>query len=175
IEALCDPDADVRNTATAMVEKLGPRAAPGLLKVLKDTRPEVRELAAGLLGECRGDLRVVLPALLAVLDDDKESSVRGRALRSFASLGRERKETVPHVLRALKDRDRAVRRAAIQMLGTFGPAARDAVPQLLELLKSRDEEMRCDTIRTLGDLGPVDKRILPALRTLLDEKQDLET
>jgi HEAT repeat protein len=176
IEGLLDPNPAIRSDMKGVLIKIGPPATPALVKLLQHPRPEMRATAAELLGECRGDLQRILPALLAAVDHDKVGSVREAALRNLGAVGRGRKETVARLLRGFKDKDQAVRQAAIQMMAVQGPAAREAVPALLEELKDRDWNIRWSTLGTLGYLGRLDKRIvseiLPVLIRLLDEKEE---
>lgn len=81
IDALKDPDPDVRQNLAAALAKVGPAAVEPLVAALKDSLPERRAGAAyalGLIGTAAG---TALPGLLDALDD-KELDVRRQA--SFA-------------------------------------------------------------------------------------------
>ena len=106
---------------------MGPNGAPAvrdLLVTLQDPDPLVREAAAfavGDIGPTNFNERVV-PALLEVLENDKDPKVRQAAAQKLEPLGNKAVAAVPALVKALKDPDAAVREAATSALGAIDPS-----------------------------------------------------
>lgn len=81
IDALKDPDAEVRQNIAVALSKLGPACVDALTETLKDADPNRRGGAAYALGLIGLPARAALPALLEALSD-KEPDVRRQV--SFA-------------------------------------------------------------------------------------------
>ena len=82
VEALKDPDADVRANLAQALAKIGPPAVESLMAALADPLPERRAGAALALGLLGPTGRPALPKLLDLLDD-KDTEVRRQASQSI--------------------------------------------------------------------------------------------
>jgi HEAT repeat protein len=85
IDALKDPDPEVRQNLAAALAKIGPPSVEPLISALKDGVPERRAGAAYALALIGPPARAALPGLLSALDD-KEVEVRRQASYAISRL-----------------------------------------------------------------------------------------
>jgi HEAT repeat protein len=85
IDALKDPDPDVRQNLAAALAKVGPAAVEPLTAALDDSLAERRAGAAYALGQMGTAARSALPKLLDALDD-KDLDVRRQASYAVSRL-----------------------------------------------------------------------------------------
>jgi HEAT repeat protein len=114
LDALEDPDDDVRNTAVALLTDEGKRAVMGLLRVLQQGSVNARTLAAAALGEI-GSIDS-LDELTAALSDES-MWVRAQVTEALGKLG---EAAISALTTALKDEDIDVRKAARTALKGIG-------------------------------------------------------
>jgi HEAT repeat protein len=81
VEALKDPDPDVRQNLGAALAKIGPEAVEPLVEALKGDNPDRRAGAAYTLGLIGPQAKSALPALLEALKDE---AVEVRRQASYA-------------------------------------------------------------------------------------------
>jgi|Deesub1362A_J573_1020465.scaffolds.fasta_scaffold00076_56 HEAT repeat protein len=164
------------------VEKLRIRGKiKGLIKLLEDDDPEIREAAAEALGDF--DEVEVIEALIEALKD-KKKEVRWRAAKSLESLCRDSTEklietfsesystlqkisiawilsrlrdrkAVNALIDGLKDEDRYVRRASAMALGRI--CDERAIYPLIEALKDFDKDVRRRAVESLYRIGKKDE------------------
>jgi len=130
--ALRDANNDVRCQASGALAKFGRGAVELLTTVLADPDPDVRIVAAGVLGDI-GDASVVEPLVGALRDanDDVRGAAAGALIRAGSA-------AVDPLIGATKDSDRNVRLYAAGALKYIGdPRAIDA---LRDLARSGDAE-----------------------------------
>lgn len=97
--------------------------------------------------------------------------MRASATLALAKVGREVKETVPALIRALEDAEPAVRFAAAQALGGLGPTASEALPGLVRTLRDPNPSVQQEAIRALGNVGPAARAATADLRKLAENDQ----
>lgn len=97
--------------------------------------------------------------------DDKDYSVRGRAIEALARLG---ETSIPFLIEALHHRSAHVRGAAAEALGRIGPRARAAIPELSKALDDKANVVRWGVAFALCMIGPTPD-FLPALVNLLQD------
>jgi HEAT repeat protein len=137
-----------------------------LLQQLADKNRQVREDAAGALGEI-GDRRAV-PHLIQALGD-KYAKVREAAASALGRIGDER--AAPHLVQALGDPSVRVRSEAVKALSQIGSAA---VPHVIQALDDERWAVRERAVSALGRIG--DPSALPHLvQALNDEKNAVRT
>jgi HEAT repeat protein/beta-lactamase regulating signal transducer with metallopeptidase domain len=166
IEALKDPDKEVRETAlSALAQLRDPRVFEPLSFALKDTSPSVREQAAFGLGQLR-DARAVEPLTAALKDTNAD--VRQQA--AFA-LGQIRaRAAVGALSAALKDTDADVREQAVFALGQIRDASSvDAIGPALHDPNPSVREQAAFALGQIRDRRAVD----PLISALKDEKPDV--
>jgi HEAT repeat protein len=85
VEALKDPDPDVRQNLGSALAKIGPEAVEPLVEALKGENPDRRAGAAYTLGLIGPTAKTALPALLEALKDEAVE-VRRQASYAIARL-----------------------------------------------------------------------------------------
>jgi HEAT repeat protein len=162
VRLLADNDELVQTTVAASLKKLGKRAVPGLIEILK-SKSEQRTLAAGALGEIGPDAKAAVPLLVDLLQDEKCREAAALALGRIGGL--DAKEAIPILLKLLDDDDELMRMAAATALAKTG---KDAVSPLLDFLKGQSSH-RFLAAYALGEIGPDAKPAIPLLVDLLDD------
>jgi HEAT repeat protein len=180
--ALRDDAPIVRATAARAVLSLpADEAAAALLPLLQDRNEFVRQETAYALGETRS--RSAVPALIGLLEREKQDSVRGAAVVALGQIGDEA-AVVPlsqiltlrvpasgfinRIRRRKKEENEFIRRAAARSLGQTG--SRAAVPALIEALANEraGDDVRREAARALGQIG--DPSAIAALRAALNAR-----
>jgi HEAT repeat protein len=211
-ERLKDKGPLTRLAVVNALQALGPDAAAALGEALKDDNQMVREAAARALWQLAPDVRGALPALqgaikgqdqflrhyaiitlgkmgpenlptLLPLLKDSNPAVRYSVTEALGHMGPGAKETIPHLIDALRyskahesnaeaRRDDAeVRRAASLALRGIGLPA---VPALVELLKDKNRDDRIAAMDILANLGPQAKEVIPSLIVALNTNDPFE-
>ncbi|MHB8519904.1 MAG: HEAT repeat domain-containing protein [Limisphaerales bacterium] len=172
IEALTDEATAVREFAAGtlfvLIEDRGisetsqQHAVAPLVKMLRDTNPRQRRLAAATLGRIATHARPAVPALIAALQD-AEPGVRAQAALALGEIGVAASDAIVALVGLLADAAAPVRENAAFALGRFGPAARQAAPALARSLADDDEAVRVNTANALGRIGVATGPVVPAL------------
>jgi HEAT repeat protein len=147
-------DSQVRTAAAVALERYGPKAESAsarLAEVAADAKADtgLRQKALTALGRVSPDARAVWPAVRKVLAD-KNSGLRGQAVRVAGPLGKQEKEVIPQLEKmAREDGNVEVRVAAIQELGVLGPAAKAAEKTLTKLANDPRASIRDAAVEAL--------------------------
>ncbi len=165
----------VPDVAAYALGSIGPaahEAIPALLDRLKTGDPRLQYdifRALGLTGP--GDPKVV-HALVSILQQDKDPSMRSGAGYALGLMGPSGKDGVPAMVQALKaipagrhEWHRRLRHGLVSSLGEIGPGAKEAVPTLVEILKNEelDDPVRRRAAQSLGRMGAAAGKALPDL------------
>jgi putative membrane-bound dehydrogenase-like protein len=126
----------------------------GLVKLLDDARPAVRNRALHQFGKLKDS---AVPALDEVLKNSTSVEARRNAVWALTRIGSA--PACEAVRRALNDSDASVRQAAIHSAAVSRDAA--AIPQLVEALKSNVPHIQRTAAEALGRIG--DRRAVPDL------------
>ncbi len=180
IEALTDPDAEVRLVAATYLAtgRPGARSAaliPALVRTLADPDPRVRKGSAATLGRLGLDAEAALPALRAVpsFQDEADRGAIAGAVRAIEGAAETfRSHTLPGAIADLGDAEPVNRSLAADRLGDFGPRSAGAVPALARCLGDREVIVRRAAARALGLVGPSALAALPALAERADSDDD---
>jgi HEAT repeat protein len=107
--------------------------------------------------------------------------VIAEAARALHGIGRDAKEALPALIKALGDRRNLpvvrtpipVCECAAEALGSIGPQAAPATLPLIELAKDKrlPDSTRCAALDALGSIGPAAKQAIPILKTIAAEEQ----
>jgi HEAT repeat protein len=164
VALLASDNAGLRNSAVEILERLGNRAMPVLVRHVTDDDHDVRKFVMDILGSI-GDAEAV-PLLVKALGDP-EPNVYAAAAENLGKIGNA--QAVPHLLQALEKNDiwlrytilealskigkpvpmavvntmvgeNLLKKAAFDCLGAIGDA--EAAPLLLEGLKERVKNIR---------------------------------
>ena len=156
IEALRDPDSEVRRGAAGALGQVGPEAigaVPALIEALRDPDSEVRRGAAGALGQVGPKPIGAVPALIEALRDP-DSEVRRGAAGALGQVGPEAIDAVPALIAALRDPDSEVRRGTAGALGQVGSETIDAIPALIAALRDPDGDVRNAAAEAIRRIDP---------------------
>ncbi len=192
LEALKDPNAEVRRAAAQSLGNIGDRrATSGLIAVLADQEAEVRLAATQSLGNLEDprsidglaarltdpvtDVRRAAIHALSSLDgkvsadlfrpalDDADPEIRASAARAVGNLKDQR--SMPALVRLVGDKNADVRQAAISALGDLGL---ETVPAgVLDALRDPKADVRQAAAWLVGEVGEI--RAVPSLKQLLGD------
>jgi HEAT repeat protein len=148
-EALRDDEVSVCQAAAQSLGGIGTAAAqarPALLELIRQEALGLREHNPTLTLAVQAAVQVAPDRPAAVYELVNGVHDDSNRYQCYAILNAESvpsRETLPHLLRGLKDRNPAVRGLAVQALGEFGPhLGRGAVPALQAALNDRVPEIR---------------------------------
>lgn len=172
--ALNDPDAHVRNVASAALPKAGVSADVAVPALLELLRREPNPVPLRALSEYREAAEPGLPMLEKTLADTKlDSEARWNAARTIGKIGAAAASAVPSLVAVLQDPAATVREHAAEALGDIGPPAAEAVQPLAAVLDDPAPRVRRDAVRSLGQIGPPARAVLPSIQKLLSDKEDM--
>ncbi len=173
VRLLIHPAADIRGEVLLALHELGPlalRAAPEILKNLRDADPDVRAAAARTLGGLGPSAKGILPSL-RIAREDHSLEVRYHAMLALWKLGRESEGAIAIFSEApdgLEDGPSAFWKT----LGEMGRENADRRRELTDIARKGPNFARLNSIRILGGLGPAAAgEVIPVLRELLDESE----
>jgi RNA polymerase sigma factor (sigma-70 family) len=149
--------------AASALGELGPKARSAeaqLVAALKN--PEVRHIAARVLGQINADSPEAIAVLIDILKNDPRTEARRSAAGSLGAFGPAAKAAIPVLREALKGDEKEGWWVAADALAKIGGA--EVVPILMEALTNPDEDIRLASIRGLGDLGVVARPALIVLQ-----------
>jgi len=199
---LKSPIQGTRNRATSALAKLKPtppEVAIATADLLKDEDWSVRAHVLMVLGNMGADASIVLPQIMATLDDENKH-VRRSAADALTRVPAATSETRLALVRALESDDRHLRSQAGRALATapedsatIAPElariavsdnrqasmaafkvleklpTANVVPLLVPMLSSEDQQTRQNAARVIGNFGPEASAAVPTLITLLDK------
>jgi HEAT repeat protein len=145
LHLLGDPDADVRNEATAAL--------------------------AGMATESPG----VVLATIAVLNHSPRAEARVQAARALGAAGAAAEPAIWALVRAASASDALLRVAAVVALGDIGASRNTAVPEvLIRAATDEDDNVRAVAIEAMAGIQMERARLLPvAIRALRDRSADV--
>lgn len=156
-----------REAAQMIVAKMGDKAVPALLPLLKS--PDLRNRAGAALFLAAGPASAEhIPALLGCLHDPAVNNYCGNTLVKIS--GPKTADRVPALSEALKDGDKTVRQYAAAALGQIGPKAHKAVPVLAAALTDAEPGVRLSAAQALGKIGRGAKEAAPALKLMTQDQ-----
>ena len=109
-----------REEKIATLAKKGPSIANKMLWDLKDQDPDIRGVAAKVLGRIK--YREAIPALTQMLKNDNDTEVKSAACEALGNMGDY--EVLDHIIQALMDPDDRVRASAATSLTAFNQEKR---------------------------------------------------
>jgi HEAT repeat protein/WD40 repeat protein len=144
---------NLRSVSVGFLGKLGPKAEPAipaLIKLLQD--PDYVADGGWTLGQIGA---AAVPPLLEVLRNNKNPSIRSRAVLAFYRMGPKAKDAVPGLVALLRERGFNDRVLVAETIGNIGKAAHGAVPAFVEIIKDTrdDDTIRRTCISELPKLG----------------------
>lgn len=161
VDALEDPNTNVRTSAQKALVAIGTKSVPLLMEALAHESDVVRESASYTLRRLGAESKPAVPALVQALEDEVPS-VRVNAVAALGAIGRDAESARNAVVNALRDPDPDVRKVAAYSLSRLGPSEA-GVNELVETLKDSDPGVRASAASALaarpsmptGAFGPV--------------------
>jgi hypothetical protein len=148
-----------RLRASAMLVKMGPKAAPAenaLVSLFDDdeggTGAQVavfRNNVAAILGNIKTNKPKSLELLLAALDS-RDYGVSETAVKSLGMIGA---AAVPYLIRGLRSDEGGVQYKSASALAKIGPPAKAALPELKELAKSTNKDLHSIAVKAIAAIG----------------------
>jgi HEAT repeats len=128
-----------------------------LIQALDDPDEDVRKQAPLILGRIGFNSELVFPILLRTLHDENYASVRSKSVIALGHLGRDLKVTDPTFTRLVEalartvtaDPSQNVRGSAAYYLGGLGPHAAAAIPALRQATDDKKESVRSKAVEAL--------------------------
>ena len=172
LSLMADRDVGVRERAAAALSRHGilPSMLPGLRKLLRDERWEVRCLSLAMLERAGEHARPAL-RLIAERMEDARAEVARAAASAFRAVGYA-PFCLPDIERLLAHRKQDKRLMALNVLQCAGAAAVDALPLVTRCLGDKDWVVRGAACETFIAIGFHDS-CLPEVRRLI-QHQDRE-
>jgi len=169
IKTLSEDYSSVQNKdiAEAKLVKMGSKAVPALVAVLKSGDLEAAQNAASILGQMGVEAKAAIPVLITVLNHE-DWDVGEAAAVALGRMGAEAKAAIPVLITALKAEDLYLREAAARALGEIGVQTKVVVPALIVALKDEYANVPVSAAVALGRMGAEAKAAIPALITALN-------
>ncbi len=171
LEQLSNKNRQSRLSAVKTLKKIGSTAIPVLIEALNDPDINIRKNAAFALGSMGAEAIEAVPALLAALKDADQSLRMdvAVALRHIGPTSTEVLEfAIADLTNTLTDENPQVRQGAAFGLGILSQEAASAVPHLIATLKDSDEEVQIAAAIALKRIG---QAAVPALTAALNDEQ----
>ncbi|MDD5218421.1 MAG: HEAT repeat domain-containing protein, partial [Candidatus Omnitrophica bacterium] len=144
IDALAEPDPEVRKAVQGALQEIGTLAIEPLCKALGDERLEIQQGTVSVLS-----LVEQIPE--GVLINAMKAKNTAERINAAEILCRRRDAmTVPSMVEALKDSEASVRMKAVEVIGRLMDES--AVPALIEALSEEDRKIRARTMDLLGKM-----------------------
>lgn len=144
---------------------------PSLIDSLRRSNASVRKRIIDILGKFASEGKEISPVLVDFLDD-ADADVRSMATTTLISFS---PDSIPDLIRALRDEKVDVRNRAATALAEIGSAGKEAVPSLINLLQDDEEDraVRLNATRAIGKIGSEAKAAIPLLTSLKDHQDEV--
>ncbi len=149
------------NTIRTAIRRIGPPAAPYLLRSLSSSDRNLRRFAAATIGFIIPHPKEAIPALTELVNDD-DSEIRALAIEAALAIDFASSEVQKALAKALKDSAPRVRKSAVDAIRPIDKS-KIAVPMLAEALKDSGPETKKQIISILSEMGAGAKAAIPAL------------
>mgnify|MGYP000017337336 CR=1 FL=1 len=151
------------------MESEAAEAVPVLLDLLEGSIEEVAGAIVDILPRIGGDVDVVLPVYLRMLENTEEDDGwLENILRSIGEFGEKAKDASSTVMRFCFHEYSYVRSVALVTLAQVGVDAPTALPIFLEALQGGEEELRTAAAKALSHMGWDARPALPVLLAHID-------
>lgn len=152
------------------IRRIGPRAIPLLVDLLRHKRDTIRRHAADALIDLAPHTEWIQPALRRALRDE-DAMVAGDAARALGALGHKASPSVDALVTTLRSHEDAyVRVYAAEALASIGPNAARATPALAEALDDPIPGARWAACEALASIGPAAQAAVPQLIEALKDE-----
>ncbi len=158
--------------ALLRIEPGRPEILPALLRGLRDESQFARAMAAETLGELGAEVISSAPALLELVEHDKETGVILAAAKAMNGIDPGR--GLAQSLKLVRETTAESRHRGVIALGELQARAAEAVPVLLELTADSDADVARAAVASLGNLGPGARSAVGRLLEIVQRAQSEE-
>lgn len=106
------------------------------------------------LGLSHSDAKIIVPALIQILNTNDNSLMRYAAALSLGMLHAKPELSIPALIKSFDDPDQMHRFSVVFALGEFGSEAKPAIPLLLQARKDTDADVRDFAGKILQKISP---------------------
>lgn len=152
-----------------VIRRIGPRAIPLLVSLLRDERESLRRGAADVMIDFAPHTEWSQLALRRALRDE-DSIVAGDAARALGALGAKAAPSIGALTSTLSHADPYVRIYAAEALASIGAAAAPATTALADALDDPVPGVRWAACEALASIGPAAHPAVPRLIAALDDE-----
>ncbi len=130
-KVLDDRDFQVRSSAMQALSFIDKKAiVPFLIEELSSEQAWERYSATHALRTFGKEAVAAVPALIKVIKEDKDGSVRSSATTALGLIGKDARTAIPTLIKSLQDKDEKVRYGAAYALGNIGESFYEHINQL---------------------------------------------
>jgi len=159
----------LRIKAFEALNRIGAKAVPSLIPLLKSDLVLVRREAAVLIEKYAKESPQIVPQLIPSLTDN-DVYVRKAVTAALSNIGPDALLALPDLIKMLSSNDMVVRSSAANVIENLGPPAKDAVPALAVLMQDKMLTCRGAAGRALAKIGdPGRDELLAMLNAPRDE------
>lgn len=162
-------DEDLHKQTFEIIQRIGPRAIPLLVELLRDERISIRRSAVNELIDLAPETESIQPALRWALRDE-DDMVAGDAARALGALGPRASPSVRALVKTLSHEDAYVRVYAAEALASIGPKASAATKDLARASSDPIPGVRWAVAEALGSIGPAAQSAVPELIEALNDE-----
>jgi outer membrane protein assembly factor BamB len=152
-----------------IIQRIGPRAIPLLVELLRHEHVSLRRSALNELIDLAPDTEMIQPALRRALKDE-DATVAGDAARALGALGQRASPSVLALVKTLSHEDPYVRIYAAEALASIGPKASAATRDLARALGDPVPGVRWAACEALANIGPAARSAVPQLIEALKDE-----
>ncbi|MFH1453908.1 MAG: HEAT repeat domain-containing protein [Armatimonadota bacterium] len=127
---------------------------PELTQALKHRSVILRRTVMEALISMGPDAKKAVPALICVLDNDRDLIMRGKVIVALARMGEGAEEAVPSLMNMVKHKEKGLYGPAILALGYIGSNAKKAVTVLKKASSDKDARIRILAAWAMGRIDP---------------------
>jgi len=149
LEALTDPNTEVRDSAREGLGQVGQFIVPELVAELDHPDTSVHFAVLSVLGNLGPRAAEAAPALAAYITHQENDGCRLSAINALGRIGPQAQVAVPALIEILETGDQFDRRHAANTLAEIGPAAAPATPVLEAALDDNDFTVRSNAQKAL--------------------------
>lgn len=151
------------------------KSVPQLVQFLDDADPDIRSLAAFLIGETAGQGASALPVLNQRLKREPHEVIRITIAEAIAKVDSQSREAFMVMSECLDSDDAEIRSQAAFALRVYASAGHsECVTRLATSLTDANSNVRSMAALSLGDFGPSAATAIPALEAALgDDSSDV--
>lgn len=162
-----DKDSGVVLSCSLALADIGKPSVPHLIDELGNSRPDVRNRTAFILGKIGAAAHDAIPNLIELLADD--DSVRGIAAEAILRIG-PREEALETLIPHLESEDPEVRGMVALTVSKIRNAAGRALSKIRELLDDENPRMRRDAVMAIGNFGSEAYQCIAAVKVRLEDE-----